>query len=482
MYIMERRVLRSGYSAPKRVFDVAVASLALAVLSPVLAVIALAVKLFGGAGPVIFRGQRVGRLGKHFQILKFRSMRAGVAGGSQLTAGRDERVTAVGALLRAAKLDELPQLWNVIRGDMSIVGPRPEAPEFVAHYTPEQRSLLLVRPGITGAAALEYRNEEAVLAQVEPGLRENFYIHQLLPQELATELEYLDNWSFGRDLILIARTALAVVTGLGLGHPSPVPDRRERLVPRSTLPLLAVDCVAWCSGLAVALVLRHGRVFNVRGEQPFVGALVTGATLAIVGWVVGIYRGRFAVGRFQEAGAVAVAQASVVALYFTGYLLFGRVPVGRGTIAVAAYWALVPMLGARYCFRYWRSRRVQPPSPFSRRVLVYGAGRAAHQIIPALLFDPTSRYRPIGIIEDDPSKRHRSVEGVSVVGNRGSLAAMAARYHVDALLIAMPSANARMINDIADLAHAAGLDVIMLPAASDLFVSAPLSVVSALTA
>jgi lipopolysaccharide/colanic/teichoic acid biosynthesis glycosyltransferase len=460
-------------SGLKRAFDIFCSVVALAVLSPLLAAIAAAIKVLGGPGPVIYRGSRIGRFGVEFHILKFRSMRAGSDIGAQLTAGSDSRVTGVGAFLRSTKLDELPQFWNVLRGQMSVVGPRPEAPRYVAHYTEAQRTLLLVRPGVTGAATLEYRNEEAVLAQVADDKREAFYLESLLPKELAVELEYVANWTFRRDLVIIARTLVAIVTGIGLGRASTtagavLPGRR--FVPRSTMPVIALDSVMWVSGLVAGSILRHGKVAGVTGENLGAGIVIVLALLIAIGLLVGCYRGRFAIGRYQEAGALTVVQVLVVVAYFTIYVVVSAVPVGRGTVLAAAYWAIVPMLGVRYLFRYWRSRRVQPPAADSRRVLVYGAGLGAHQVIPSLLFNPSSRYRPVGIIEDDPSKRYRSVEGISVVGNRNTLEWAAARYHVDALLIAVPSASPAMIREITQMGHAAGLDVITLPPINDMFV------------
>src|SRR5436305_1549910 len=144
----------------KRVFDVAVSLLALVVLSPLLALIALAVKATS-SGPVFHRGERIGRGGAPFRILKFRTMRIN-ASGPGLTRGGDARVTPLGRILRRSKLDELPQLVNILRGEMSIVGPRPEAPEYVRLYTAEQRRVLTVRPGLTSPASLRYRHEESL--------------------------------------------------------------------------------------------------------------------------------------------------------------------------------------------------------------------------------------------------------------------------------------------------------------------------------
>lgn len=153
---------RLAYRVAKRSLDIACSGAGLVLLSPLLAVVALAVR-FSSQGPTLFRQRRVGRDGRAFDILKFRSMRPDV-GGPAVTASGDRRVTSLGRFLRGTKLDELPQLWNVLVGDMSLVGPRPEVPEFVARFPADYARILAVRPGITDFAALEYLDEEAVLA------------------------------------------------------------------------------------------------------------------------------------------------------------------------------------------------------------------------------------------------------------------------------------------------------------------------------
>ena len=153
----------SGCSWRVQLADRFLAGLALCMLSPLLVAIALAV-LLGSGWPVLFRQTRVGQRGKAFQLLKFRTMRNGKSGPS-ITARGDSRITGVGRFLRKFKLDELPQLWNVVRGEMSLVGPRPEVPEFVDMNNPVWRSVLQVRPGITDPASIAFRNEEEILAK-----------------------------------------------------------------------------------------------------------------------------------------------------------------------------------------------------------------------------------------------------------------------------------------------------------------------------
>jgi lipopolysaccharide/colanic/teichoic acid biosynthesis glycosyltransferase len=191
--------LRPRQLALRRSLDVACALAGLALLSPVLAMLALWILLCDGP-PVLFSQMRVGRLGKHFRIWKFRTMRPGAAGGS-ITAAGDARITAAGAVLRKFKLDELPQLFNVLRGDMSLVGPRPEMPEYVDPESPMWQAVLEVPPGITDLATLVYRDEEALLsAQCDT---DRFYREAVLPAKLRLNLAYLQTRCLARDARLI---------------------------------------------------------------------------------------------------------------------------------------------------------------------------------------------------------------------------------------------------------------------------------------
>jgi lipopolysaccharide/colanic/teichoic acid biosynthesis glycosyltransferase len=197
----------------KRVFDMLFALILLLLLLPILTLFALAVAV-SSPGGAFFRQERVGRKGKLFRLLKFRTMRIGSEAQGQLTiGGRDPRITGVGYFLRRTKLDELPQLWNVLTGDMSIVGPRPEVPRYVALYSPEQRAVLSVRPGITGMASIDYIDENELLARsADP---ERAYIEEVMPAKLALDLKYLQQRSFGLDLRIILSTMTKVFGGWG---------------------------------------------------------------------------------------------------------------------------------------------------------------------------------------------------------------------------------------------------------------------------
>ena len=211
MDIEELLQKRRGRLMLKRAMDVCVSGAALLVLWPVFLLIALAIKL-DDPGPVFYRQVRVGKGGKLFRIFKFRSMVVDAdRKGLSITVGRDSRITRVGAFLRRTKLDELAQLLNVLAGQMSFVGPRPEVEEYVRLYTPYQRQVLLVRPGITDYASIAYRNENDLLAGADDP--QKMYIEQIMPAKLELNMKYLREISPLADIRLILGTVAAVIKG-----------------------------------------------------------------------------------------------------------------------------------------------------------------------------------------------------------------------------------------------------------------------------
>jgi len=198
----------TGTKMKKRAFDLIICLTILVLALPIFIVAALAVRL-SSPGEIIFRQRRVGRGGRPFDILKFRTMRSGQPG-SVITVANDNRITAVGAILRKWKLDELPQLLNVIRGEMSLVGPRPDVPVFVARYPEALRDrILAVRPGITDLASVKYRDEADLLAKQEDP--EGYYREVILPDKLALAAAYADRPTLMLDLRIIFMTLQAIV-------------------------------------------------------------------------------------------------------------------------------------------------------------------------------------------------------------------------------------------------------------------------------
>ena len=207
----------------KCIFDRLVSLIGLLVLWPVLLVVAILIRIKMPGGPVFFKQKRVGRHGKQFTMVKFRSM-AVMHGGSSVSVAGEARITPLGAKLRRYKLDELPELWNVLVGDMSFVGPRPDVPGYADQLKGDDRRMLELRPGITGPASLKYRDEEELLAVIDKALKDGGEVKQadgrvvksvedyndivIFPDKVRINLYYLDHYSFWKDIQMIFATVL----------------------------------------------------------------------------------------------------------------------------------------------------------------------------------------------------------------------------------------------------------------------------------
>lgn len=193
----------------KRIFDFLLSLAGVIILSPIFIIVSIAIKI-DSKGNVLFLQKRVGRYGKEFNIYKFRTMVTDAEKlGKQITVGKDNRITKVGAFLRKFKVDELPQLFNVLKGDMSLVGPRPEVPKYVDLYTDEQKKVLNVRPGITDMASLRYKDENDILGKVENP--EEYYINVIMKDKLRLNLEYIEKSNVFFDVYLILKTIIKCI-------------------------------------------------------------------------------------------------------------------------------------------------------------------------------------------------------------------------------------------------------------------------------
>lgn len=193
----------------KRIFDIVMSLIGIIILSPLLIIVSMAIKI-SSPGNILFLQKRVGKNGEEFNIYKFRTMVSDAEKlGKQITVGNDNRITKVGAVLRKFKIDELPQLFNVLNGDMSLVGPRPEVPKYVSLYTEEQKKVLSIRPGITDMASLRYRDENDILGKVDNP--EEYYINVIMQDKLKLNLEYIEKSNIIFDISLILKTIIKCI-------------------------------------------------------------------------------------------------------------------------------------------------------------------------------------------------------------------------------------------------------------------------------
>jgi lipopolysaccharide/colanic/teichoic acid biosynthesis glycosyltransferase/nucleoside-diphosphate-sugar epimerase len=439
----------------KRVCDAVLAGVGLALVWPLLAIIAVLVKL-DSRGPVLFRQSRVGRHGKPFRILKFRTMVANAPSlGPRLTQKRDPRITHVGQVLRWLKLDELPQLINVVRGDMSLVGPRPEDPHFVASYTEEQRRVLSVRPGIVGPAQIMGRDElEKYPDDVQD--TEAYYVQHILPEKLATDLEYVEHCSFWGDLRLVVAGLAVTVFGsfkqrfLGL--------HRERIA------FLAFDTAASLAAYVVAYGLKFGWGEIDADDVPYLGA-VSLAILLIrppMFLYFGLYQSVLRYLGTREFHAIVKSVGAGSLLVAASTYLMGLGTHSRAVFLIDAGLLVLALYGARVVAQSWTERRRRPGvSP--RRVLIVGVDDTARQLVETMAAHDTHTYETVGFLDDDPAHQGMVIHGLPVRGRVTDLAAVTAVTPVDMVIVLFPHVSAPSIKHVLDHCRAQRLDYRLVP-------------------
>ncbi len=465
----------------KRAFDVLAAVVGLLLLSPLLLLIALAIKL-DSPGPVFFRQQRVGRHGVLFDIFKFRTMTVGPpTGGVPLTVAGDARITRVGALLRRTKLDEMAQLLDVLRGAMSLVGPRPELPRYVAHYPPEWRERLLsVRPGITDFASVRYRDENELLARAQDPERE--YIEAVLPTKLRYALHYVDNPGMVNDLRVLGLT-LRTVFVPSLPSPwslIPMNDSKlwawldaamSALNPRNRRLAIAVDALVILACWHVTYLFRLG-FERWQPGRPWYDDYVSVAvvlTYLLFMALTGVPRGLWRFFGFDDFKRIAAACLMAGLVSAVGVLMAQLVGVARAVLLLHPLFCMLALGLMRMAYRMvWEHARarVSGDDGEPRRAIVLGAGEAARRLVGAI--HRRDGWTVLALLDDDPAKRGLRIGGVTVQGVIADLTLphiLAGATHV---IVAMPGATVAHREQALALARHTGLAVMSVPSRREL--------------
>jgi lipopolysaccharide/colanic/teichoic acid biosynthesis glycosyltransferase len=442
----------------KRLVDCVLAAVGLVFLLPLLVLVGVLIKL-DSPGPVFFRQRRVGRDGKPFDIFKFRTMIQGAHKmGSRLTVKRDPRVTRLGRLLRWAKIDELPQLFNVLRGDMSLIGPRPEDPHFVKFYSPAQRRVLLVRPGLVGPSQIQGRDE---VEDYPEGLKdtETYYIEHILPPKLQRDIEYVDGATFWSDMGLLVHGVWATVRG---AFKAKYLWRRRRRI-----ALMGVDLVLVVSAYALALLMRYD------WQWPEVDWAYQ--TLTLVAFLqppllvyFGAYHGIASYFGLWDLVALfkAVTVGSIAAAGVTYFV--GSQSHPRSVFAINGVLLLLMLFSSRYILRVWARRHPRRRKHMRAKTIIVGAGRGGEQMSRALVEDPSSGYEPIGFIDESLECWGSRIHGIKVLGGTAELPLVLSAKKVGFVFVCLSDVTAATAGEVADICTAAGVDYRMLPALSEL--------------
>jgi lipopolysaccharide/colanic/teichoic acid biosynthesis glycosyltransferase len=443
----------------KRLLDIVVAVAGLLLLLPFLVLVALLVKI-DSSGPVFFRQGRIGLNGRSFRIFKFRTMVDGAYKmGSRLTTKRDPRVTSVGQILRWFKIDELPQLFNVLIGDMSLIGPRPEDPHFVKFYTEAQRRVLSVRPGMVGPSQILGRDE---LESYPEGLKdtEAYYVRHILPDKLGRDLEYVEKASLWLDLSLLARGIWATVRGAV--KTQFLWRRRHRVA------LFTIDCALVVLSCYLAFMIRQDFAWPVDPRFLLLPMLIVLIARSAALMYFGAYQGVFAYFGLWDLSALckAVTLSGVIAAGLTFFVGLQSFP--RSVFIID--WAIVLFMlsGVRYGLRIWVRHGWRQRGQRRQKALVVGAGVGGESIARTLLEDPLCPYRPVGFIDEVPERWGSLIHGVRVLGGAAELPLAVSANRIQAVFVCMSDLSDHAAREVVDVCEQAGVEYRIVPALSDL--------------
>ena len=465
----------------KRGFDILVSTLGLLLVSPFLGIIAWAIKR-DSSGPVFYRGQRTGRYGQEFTILKFRSMYECPESyqGEKITAQDDSRVTPVGKWLRQTKLNELPQLWNVLKGEMSLVGPRPEDPEIVVTWPEELRQeILSVRPGVTSPASVMFRDEERQLGNEtvmvgQSSIIMDKYLGEILPSKLRLDQIYVRNRSFIVDLDIIFMTFISLL-----------PNLRSKVFPEHLLlwgPLsrlfsrhlswLMIDIPIALLAVGVSgLLWRVLEPLNLGAGRALLFALGIALLFGAVNALLGLNRMDWS--RAPSGYVLYLAASSGLATIIP--LLIDRawpasLHLPLGLWSMTGILAFFGFSVARYRLRLltglasrWLRLRGET-TRMGERVLVVGAGEGSHITIWLLgRREFASAFTVVGLVDDDPRKIGLRVDGYEVLGSTRDIPSLVKQRDIKLVLFTIGEITPRRRKAVLDLCYQSGARVIAVP-------------------
>lgn len=412
----------------KRLFDVVVASIGLVVLFPLGLLVGLLLKL-SDRGPVFYGQTRIGQFGKPFRIWKFRSMVVNADQiGMPLTSGDDTRITSLGRLLRKTKLDELPQLWNVLKGEMSFVGPRPEVSRYVERYTPEQREVLNYKPGITDAATMFFRNEEAFLSGSQDV--EDFYLRYCLPNKIKLNHTYARQATLVQDIWIILQTICPYWLGV------------------STIYLSVLTFSLWLSYELRADFRATAQDYaELQRSLPW----IVGPQLVLLMWR-GQMRGLLSYFSIPEMRkTISALGAALVIQVGLCYSIHGRFAPSLSIFLMDFILSLFSLCAVRMLFRLVRERfsgtepRYKMPA---RQVAMIGTGELATNLVLDFARSGNPARRVVAFFDDDPRTWHKRPHDIPVVGMPECLLTREWREKIDEVIVTLPQENSTRIQEI----------------------------------
>lgn len=457
----------------RRLLDLGASLLGIIVLSPFFLAIAILIKR-DSPGPVFYWGKRAGRGGRYFNILKFRTMYENPQSyqGLKVTAEGDPRITRVGAWLRDTKLNELPQLWNVLIGDMSLVGPRPEDPEIAAKWSQEVRDeILSVRPGITSPASVLYRNEES---QLNTSTVMDQYLLEVLPSKLRLDQLYVRRRTLFTDIDIIFWTLMILLPRV---NQFSIPEDRlywgpvSRLINRYLTWFLADFLVAFLAVGTAGVIWRLSAPLDLGITLDLAIALVIALLFSSVNALLGLNRVTWSKARAADSMDLAITATIVSAIIFTINFLWPNGPLlPPGMVVVSGALAFTGFIATRYRSRLitglatrWVQMRRESLSTVSEKILVIGAGESAQfstWLIRQGKLAPT--FSIIGMVDDDPRKQGTRIDGCNVIGKTRDIPELTHHYDVGLILYSISNISPVEQERILSICQYSGVPVVMV--------------------
>ena len=462
----------------KRICDVIVAVIGLLLSWPLWLVVGALIKL-DSRGPILFRQIRVGRVFRPFSIYKFRTMVLdAVTRGGPITIGQDARVTRVGRMLRRTKLDEIPQLLNILRGDMSVVGPRPEVPLYVELFRADFSEILRVRPGLTDLASLKYIDEATILQRAEQPEFE--YRNTILPEKIRLAKLYVRRASALLDLAIIAQTCLRLIGVSLVVCELPELQPSQERVSSSYGKWVQTRILEWRRPLIVMLdigliILASYLAFWLR----FDGSIPTVEQerfLETMPWLVAIRLVAFVAFRLNEGlwryvsiwdvqNILSGVVTSTMAFYCVIRWGLTMPEYPRSILIIDSILLIGFVTGVRLPSRLLRERMIYRQN---RKVLIVGAGDSGERIVREMRTRSSYRYQPIGFVDDKESLLNQRIHGVKVLGTLKDISRIVAKYRPEEVVLAMPGANPSLLRQIVAELEPFKVSIKTLPGVKDL--------------
>ena len=411
----------------KRIFDFILSLTGLSLLWPIFLIVALLVKI-DSKGPVFFKQKRVGKDGKLFKVYKFRTMVANAPLiGSKLTRKNDTRITKIGHILRWLKIDELPQLINVLTGKMSFIGPRPEIPSVVEFYSPRQRKVLSVKPGIIGPAQILHRNElEKYPDDVED--MEDYYLKNILPEKLAIDLKYIDRKGLLKDIGYLVQGILITIFG-AIKVEYLMKNRRQLL-------FLGIDLSLSMLSYLTANLLRFDFIIPITERStifPFLLIIILIRPFIFI--YFGLYQSLHKYVSTKDFACILKAVTLGSFLIMASSFLLNIRSHSRSVLALDWLLLIIFLFGLRMVARLLIQKKAGRKKKDKRNALIVGAGNMGELLLREIDRNPKLKLNPVGFIENDPEILGKVIHGVKVLGRISDLAEIISVKNVDEVLL-----------------------------------------------